>query len=330
MYSIRARSLFAALVAAVFAVAFALPAPAQDFPSRPVRIIVGYPAGGLPDVVMRMLAPQLSAQLGVPFTIENVPGANGRVGIAALLNAPADGYTLFAADPGNWAVDPAMNPNADYDPQRVFAPVALYAEHSPIFLVVAATFPARTLRELVALARAQPGVLTYASPGIGTQHQLIMEDFKASLGLDIRHIPYKGSAQTIPALIGGQVSMVITAPASVMAQAKEGRVRIIGVARKTRAASAPDAEPMGDAGIAGFDHGGSLGVLARAGTPHAAIDVLAAAFAKALAMPDVAAYLATLSFEPVRDPSPAALDARMREDRAKYTRIVKQLGKAIE
>jgi tripartite-type tricarboxylate transporter receptor subunit TctC len=323
-------ALAAALVALALALAFAPHAHAQDYPNRAVRIIVPYAAGGLPDVAMRTLAQQFSAQLGQPFTIENLPGANGSVGIAALLNAPADGYTLFSADPGHWAVTPAINPKSDYDPQREFVPVGLYAEHSPIFLVVGETLPVHNLHELVALARAQPGVLTYASPGIGSQHQLIMEDFKGSLGLDIRHIPYRSNAQAIPALIGGQVSMAIAAAAVVVPYAKDGRIRALGVARKERAAVAPQAAPMGDAGIPGFDHGGSLGLLARAGTPQQAIDVLSAALAKALAVPDVAARLAAIGLDPVQSSSPAALAARMSEDRAKYARIVKQLGGVLE
>jgi tripartite-type tricarboxylate transporter receptor subunit TctC len=224
-----------------------------------------------------------------------------------------------------------MNPKLPYDPQRDFAPVGLYGENTGFFLVVNADVPARSLQELVALAQARPGALSYASAGYGTAHHLVMEDFKAGLGLDILHVPYKGTAQALPAVMGGQVSMTVSAALGVtLAHAKEGRVRILGVSTKQRSPLAPGVPPMADAGIPDFEHRTALGLVARAGTPRADIDRLSATLGRIVAMPETMARFEANGIEPASDTSPEALAARIRKDRVTYGRIVKNLPVAAD
>ena len=304
---------------------------AQDYPARPVRVIVPYAPGGQPDIAVRVIAQQFSNELGQPFLIENIPGSSGVAAINALLKQPADGYTIAHSDGGNWAIYPAMNPRLTYDAQKDFAPIGLYGQTTGLFLVVNANVPVNSLSEMVSLAKAKPGSLTYASAGIGSIHHLIMEDFKAIMGLDILHVPYKGSAQAVPALVGGQVSMTIASLAVVTPYAKEGRVRILSVSTQKRSTLAPDVPTMGEAvGKAEFEHGGALGLVARAGTPRMVIDRLSAALAKAVALPDVIARFATGGLEPVPDTRPEAQWEQMRYDLIKYTRVVKAAGIKVE
>jgi tripartite-type tricarboxylate transporter receptor subunit TctC len=312
-------------------VALSALAAAQEFPSRPLRIIVPYSAGGLPDVAMRVLASQLAAELGQPCTVENLPGSNAIVAVNALIAAPADGHTLLSLDAAQWAIIPAMNPHLPYDPLRDFAPVGLYGQNTGFMLVVGAAVPARTLQELVALARARPGELSYGSAGHGTAHHLMMEDFKAQLGLDILHVPYKGTAQSLPAVMGGQVSMTVAATsAPVLAQAKDGRIRILAVSTRTRSRLAPEVPTIAEAGSPGFEHRTALGLVVRAGTPRAVVDRLSAALRHILATAETIARFEGNGLEPAPDATPEALAARIRADRLLYDRIVRHLPAGSE
>lgn len=299
---------------------------AQDYPNRSVKIIVPSAAGGQPDIAIRVLAQQFSAQFGQAFVVENLPGANGVPAWTAFLKAPADGYTLSYGDAGYWAINKALDPRLPFDPQKDLAPIGIYGETTGLFLVVNESMPARSLQELVALLRSKPGAFSYASAGIGSIHHLIMEDFKSSLGLNVLHVPYKGSAQAVPALVGGQVSMAIASLAAVSSYAKDGRVRILGVSTKKRSSMAPSVPPLADAGIPDFDHTDAVGLAARAGTPRATIDRLSAALARAVAMPEVVARFASVGLEPSTDTSPESLAERNRQNYVKYVRIVKLSG----
>jgi tripartite-type tricarboxylate transporter receptor subunit TctC len=316
-------SLFRRAGAALVAMAFYVAANAQDYPNRAVKIIVPFAPGGQPDIAVRVLAQQFSLQLGQPFLVENIPGASGIAALNAFLKTPPDGYTLSYGDAGHWAINKALNPDLPFDPQRDLAPIGLYGETTGLFLVVTESMPARTLQELVALVKSRPGGFSYASAGVGSIHHLIMEDFKASLGLDILHVPYKGSAQAVPALVGGQVSMAIASLAAVSPYAKDGRVRILGVSTKKRSSMAPNVPPMAEAGIPDFDHTDAVGLAARAGTARAIIDKLSAALAKTVAMPEVVARFAAVGLEPAGDTTPDGLAERIRQNQLKYARVVK-------
>jgi tripartite-type tricarboxylate transporter receptor subunit TctC len=316
-------------ISAAIAVALvSMLAGAQDFPSRPIRIIVAYSAGGLPDVIARILVEPLSARLGQPVTVENLPGSNGVAAINALLAAPADGHTILSADAAHWAIYPAMTPKLPYDPVKDFAPVGLYGQNNGFILVVNPAVPAQTLQELITLAKARPGALSYASAGFGTAHHLVMEDFKSELGLDILHVPYKGTAQALPAVMGGQVSMTVSAAYAItLGHAKEGTVRILGVSTRKRSPLAPDVPAISEV-IPGFEHRTALGFVVRAGTPQAIIDKLSAALASVIANPEVAARFQANGVEPVTDASPRALGVRIDQDRTTYARVVKRLPPA--
>lgn len=317
----------ASLAAAVFSVL----ASAQDYPVRPVRIILNVSPGGMPDVTVRVLANQFSAQLGQPFIVENVPGANSTNAISALLKAPADGYTLGYGDAGYWAINVALNPKMAFDPQSDLAPIGLYGETTGLFLCVTDSVPVKTLQELIALAKAKPGALSYASVGIGSIHHLIMEDFRSSLGLNLLHVPYKSSGQAVPALVGGQVSMALASLTVVSPFARDGKLRVLAVSTAKRSKLAPDVPTIAEAGgIPGFDHAGGLGLVARAGTPQVAIDKMSAAIARAVAMPEVVSRFIAVGLEPLHDNSPAKMAERMREDRTKYARVAKVSGAVAE
>jgi tripartite-type tricarboxylate transporter receptor subunit TctC len=317
----------AAAIVSMAAAGFFTAALAQEYPVKPVKIIMPYPPGGQPDIVLRLIAQQFSAQFGQPFQVEHLPGSGGIVATNALLRSPVDGYTLAYADAGSWAIYPAMNPKVDYDPLRDFAPIGLFAQSGGMFLVVNTSQSPGTLQELIAQAKARPGSLSYASAGIGTIHHLIMEDFKATFGLDILHVPYKGAVQSIPALASGQVSMAIGAPSSVAGYVKDGRFKVLATTAKERNPLAADVPTVGEATAKPeFDHTGFMGMVARTGTPRPVIDRLSAALAKAIAVPEVAARFTSVGLEPVADARPEAALEQMRKDFARYARIVKAAG----
>lgn len=328
------RSTFAVWVRrACFGLAAALSASvgAQEYPTRPVKIIINVSPGGMPDVTVRVLANQFSTQFGQSFIVENVPGANSSNAIAALLKSPADGYTLAYGDAGYWAINVALNPKMAYDPKRDLAPIGLFGETTGLFICVTDSVPAKTLQELIALAKSKPGSLSYASAGIGSIHHLIMEDMRASLGLNLLHVPYKSSGQAVPALVGGQVSMALASLTAVSPFAKDGKLRILAVSTARRSRLAPEVPTISEAaGLPGFDHAGGLGLVARAGTPQVAIDRMSAAIAKAVAMPEVVARFAAVGLEPLTDNSPGKLAERMRSDMEKYMRVAKVSGATSE
>jgi tripartite-type tricarboxylate transporter receptor subunit TctC len=322
-------TLFRRASAALLALSFAALSHAQDYPNRPVRIIVPYAAGGQADSGVRILANALSQQLGKPFVVENIGGSSGISAIQQVMKAPADGYTLMYNDAGHWAINPALFAKLPYDTLRDLAPVGLFGS-TALFLVASSSFPANNLQELVALVKAKPDVYTYASSGVGSPHHLTMEDFKAALGLKILHVPYKGTGQSVPALVGGQVSMGIAALTSVSSFAKEGRVKIIAVNSKQRSAFAPNVPPMADAGAPDFDHSAGLAIMAPAGTPRAVIDKLSAAIAKAVALPDTVTRFAAIGLEPASNSSPEHLAETIRNEKPKYARIVKISGAKLD
>lgn len=303
---------------------------ATDWPARSVRIIVPYAPGGQADVAVRILARQFTEHFGQPFVVENLPGSNGTAAINALLRSPPDGYTLAYADAGHWAINLALNPQTPYDPERDFAPIGAYGETAGIVVVANAALPIRTLRELVAYATAHPGKLSYASPGVGSVHHIVMEDLKARLGLDIVHIPYKSSAQAVPAVVGGQVPLGVASLANVAAFAQDGRLRVLGISTRKRSALAPSVPPLADSGLPGFDHDAEVGLIARAGVPRPIIDRLARELAVIVANPEVVAGFAKAGLEPAADTSPEHLAERIRSDRRRYERLVRQAGISAE
>lgn len=322
-------NVFFRVFAALLALTLSALSDAQEYPSRAVKIIVPYAPGGQADSGVRIVANSLTQQLGQPFVVENISGSSGINAMQTAIRAPADGYTLVYSDAGQWAINPALYSKLPYDTLRDLAPVGLFS-HTGLFLVAPASFPANNLQELVALVNAKPDFYNYASSGVGSPHHLTMEDFKAKLGLKILHIPYKGSSQSVPAIVSGEVSMGIAALASISGFVKDGRIKIIAVNTKKRSAFAPNAPPMADVAGADFDHAGGLGLLAPIGTPRAVIDKLSAAISRTVATPDTVSRFALIGLEPESNSSPARMAETIREEKPKYARIVKISGATLD
>lgn len=314
---------------ALLALAFVALGHAQDYPSRPIKIIVPYAAGGQGDSSIRIIANALSQQLGQTFVVENIPGSSGIGAIQTVMRAPADGYTLMYNDNGHWGINPALYKKLPYDTLRDLAPVGLIAQ-STLFLVATASFPANNLKDLIAAVKAKPDFYTYASSGIGSPHHLTMEEFKSALGLKILHVPYKGSSQSIPALVSGEVSMAIASLPAVQGFVKEGKLKLIAGNSKNRSVFAPSVPAMREAGIADFDQSAGIGIFAPAGTPKPIIAKLSAALAKAVALPDTVNRFAVVGLEPATNTSPEFLTQTVIADQAKFAQIVKISGAQAE
>ncbi|MGH8621048.1 MAG: Bug family tripartite tricarboxylate transporter substrate binding protein [Burkholderiales bacterium] len=311
------------------AVACVAPAGAQDFPVRPIRAVVPYAAGGLPDTMTRIASQRMTEILGQQIVVDNRPGAGGIAGCELVAAASPDGYTLLIADVGQTAINPALYAKLPYDTLRDFAPVSLMGT-SGQFLVAHASVPAKTLPELIALVKGKPGQFRYGSGGIGSVHHLSMEALKAPLGLDIVHIPYKGTGQAVPALLAGEVSLLFAALPSIAAHVKAGRLKLLGVNTLKRNAQAPDVPTIGEiTGIKDYDYPPAIGVMAPAKTPKAVIDRLAAAISKAVKHPDTVSRYTALGIDPVGN-TPAQYLAQTRADIAKYAKAVKAAGVKVE
>jgi tripartite-type tricarboxylate transporter receptor subunit TctC len=318
-----------AFVAAAFAVALSTPLAAQDgYPSKPVRWIVPYSAGGLPDTIARVAAQKVSESLGQQVTVENRGGAGGIPGTEAAARAAPDGYTFLIADVGQVAINPHLYAKLSYDPAKDLVPVSLIATAN-LFLVANAGVPAKDFAELVALAKAQPGKLNYGSSGIGSIHHLATESLKASLGIDIVHVPYKGTGESVPAMVGGQVALVYSSLPSIASHVKAGRVKVLAVSTIKRSPSAPDVPTVAELGVAGYDFAPEIGLLAPAGTPPAIVTRMSQEIAKALKSPEVAQRFAQLDIEPVGS-TPAEYAARIRAANEKYAQAVKVSGARID
>ena len=317
------------VIALAGAAAWVGAAGAQDFPTRPIRAVVPYAAGGLPDTMTRIAGQRMTEILGQQIVVDNRAGAGGIAGSELVANATPDGYTLLIADVAQTAINPALYAKLPYDTLRDFAPVSLMGT-SGQFLVAHATVPANTLPELIALAKAKPGQLRYGSGGIGSVHHLSMEALKTPLGLDIVHVPYKGTGQAVPALLAGEVSLLFAALPSIAPHIKAGRLKLLAVNTIKRNAQALDVPTIAEVtGIKDYDYPPAIGVLAPAKTPKAVINRLAAAIAKAVQHPDTVRRYTALGIDPVGN-TPAQYTAQTRIDIAKYAKAVKSSGVKVE
>ena len=251
----------------------ALPAGAQEFPSKPVRIIAPFPAGGGADIAARRLAERLLNRWKQPVVVQNIAGAAGNLAAAATAASEPDGYTLFFASLPILVTNPALYAKPGFDAERDFAPVVLVSD-TPHILLVNAPFPAATLPELIAYAKARPGKVNFGSGGQGTSLHLAGELLKARAGIDIVHIPYKGTAPASAALLGDEIQMVFDSGASALGQIRGGRVRALAIASKVRAQVLPEVPTFDEGGIANFYSGVPHGVFVRAGTPAAIVTAL--------------------------------------------------------
>lgn len=299
---------------------------AQAYPSRSIKFIVPYSAGGLPDTVARIFAQRLADRLGQPVVVDNKPGANGVVAAQAMAASPKDGYTFLVTDGSMFSINPSLYKTISYDYKRDFVPVSL-AARAPLYLAVHPKIPVNNLRELIALAKSKPGILTYGSSGIGSTHHLSMEAMKAALTLDITHIPFKGTGQSVPALIGGQVDMLFSALPSLSGFVKAGQVRLVGSNAGKRSSQEPNVPTIAEV-IPGFDFAPIIGVLASTGTPQAAIDRITAEMAFVAKQPETIQILSNAGIEAVggsaSDYGRAIADENERLGKAVQTAGIKQ------
>jgi len=318
---------FAHIAAAVVLATAALhagSAAAQAYPVKPIRLMVPFPPGGSTDIVARIVAQKLSAQLGQPMVVENRGGAGGTIGSAVVAKAAPDGYSLLVGSTSTHVVAPSVYAKLEYDPVKDFAPVSLMAV-SPYLLVVNPAVQAKTLKELVDLMRAQPGRLNYASAGIGSTTHLSMEMLKSASSTFALHIPYNGNGPAGAAVIAGQVEILFGSLPAVLPHVKSGRVRALAVGTLKRSPALPEVPTVAESGYAGFDASLWLAILAPAGTPAPVIERLNKEILAAVSAPDTRDLLDKAGAE-VLTSTPAELAAMIRDGVAKYAKIVKMAG----
>ena len=299
-------------------------ARAQGYPSKPLRMLVGFPPGGANDLLARIVSQKLSESLGQPVVVENRPGASGVIAAEATARAAPDGYTLMLGSTGTNTIAPALNARLPYDPVRDLAPVGLVGVAASA-LVVSSQVPAQNVAELIALARARPGKLTYASSGNGTTLHLGGELFKLLAGVDLLHVPYKGNAQALNDVVGGQVDMIFSALPPALPLARAGKVRILGVAMPQRLPSAPELPTVAEQGVAGYEMWTWYGVFATGGSPAEAIERLSRDLRAALADTKVREQIAAQGADPSGG-TPAEFRALIAAELEKWARVVKSAG----
>ena len=300
---------------------------AQGYPARPVRVVVGFPAGGPTDVIARLLSQKLSDALGQQFFVENIGGAGGNTAAGQVARATPDGYTIMAISTG-FVVNPSLYAKVPYDPVKDFTAVTLVAA-SPNVVVVNPSVPAKSLPELVQLIRNNPGKYSFAGPGVGSTPHLGGELFRLSFGLDLVHVPFTGAAPAVQATIGGHTPIAFTALPSSLAAIQAGQVRAIGVAATERAGAIPDVPTFAEQGIKDQDADTLTGLVAPAGTPKEIVELLYREIAKAVAQPDVKERLAVLGFKPVAN-TPDEFSARIKLEIEKWAKVVRDAKLRIE
>jgi len=311
------RTVFSGLAA----LAVARQAQAQPaYPSRPIRVVIPFGAGGGTDNLIRLLEPHVSRSLGQPLVIENRAGAGGIVGTEMVARSEPDGYTLLAVD-STFCINPGLFPSLPYDSARDFAPVTILAQ-APVVLLAHPSVPARTLPELIALAKAKPGELAYASGGNGAPTHLAGEMLKTEANIRITHIPYRGTGPAMNDIIAGHVALGVNGLSASRPHILEGRVRALAVTGDRRAEAFPDVPTFAELGLPGVDMYTHWGVLARAGTPQAAIQKLADAFNEAVLRPDLRGRLSDLGYVPAGG-GPARYAETIQRETAKFTAVIR-------
>jgi tripartite-type tricarboxylate transporter receptor subunit TctC len=315
------------IFAAVLLLTGVAPSMAQGYPTRPVRVVVGFPAGGPTDVIARLVAQQLSDSLGQQFFVENLPGAGGNTASGQVARATPDGYTIMAISTG-FLVNPSLYAKVPYDAIKDFAAVTLVAA-SPNVVVVNPQVPAKTLPELVQLIRDNPGKYSYAGPGVGSTPHLGGELFRLTYKLDLVHVPFTGAAPAVQATIGGHTPIAFTALPSSLAAIQAGQVRAIGLAATERAQQIPDVPTFAEQGVKDQEADTLTGIVVPSGTPKEIVELLSREIAKSVARPEVRERLATLGFRPVAN-TPAEFTARIKLEMEKWGKVVGDANLRIE
>lgn len=314
--------------AALATVMIALPAVAQQYPAKPIRLIVGFAPGGGTDVLARALAQQLTESLGQTMAVDNRTGAGGMISAELTAKAPPDGYTLLVGSAAAFAINPNLMSKLSYDPVRDFAPVGMFATLS-YAVDVHPSLPVKSIRELVALAKAKPGQLNYGSAGTGASTHLAIEQFLLAANVRMTHVPYKGNTPAMTALMSGEVAMVFDPVLTSLPQIKAGRIRALAVTTAKRSALLPEVPTVAEAGLPGFEAGNWFGVFAPAGTPAAVVDRLNGAINAAMTSPQMKDRLLSQGADPLSG-TPQQLADLVKSELAKYAKIVKAANIRIE
>ncbi|CAG9174945.1 tripartite tricarboxylate transporter substrate binding protein [Cupriavidus pinatubonensis] len=324
----RSRRHALALISCVVLSATALPvAQAQSFPNKPIRVVVPYPPGGPTDIVARVVGQRLSEKLGQPLVVENRPGAGGNIGAEAVAKSAPDGYTLLVATTAH-AINMTLFSKPGYDTREDFAPVSMLTR-GPLVLVTAPATPASNVAELIALAKAKPGQITFASSGNGQSTHLAAELFNSMAGIHMTHVPYKGSAPALTDVMGGQATVMFDTMLSAMPFVRAGKLKALAITGATRSPAAPDTPTIAQAGLPGYEASAWNALLAPAGTPPAILNTLNGALKAVLQDPDVRARFASQGFA-AEWTEPAVTARIIGQEIDKWARVVKTSGATID
>jgi tripartite-type tricarboxylate transporter receptor subunit TctC len=321
-------SLAAVLLVGYALLAFPAHLSAQGYPVKPVRIVVGFAPGGATDIIGRLIAQKLSEATGLSFFVENRPGASATIAAELVARAAPDGYTLLIAATTSHSILPSLMAKLSYDPQRDFAPVSQLAT-SPLLLALHPSLPIRSVADMIRLARARPGQLSFGAGGTGTPPHMAGELFKHMAGVDMLYVPYKGEAPAISDLIGGQISLIFSNVIAVLPQVQAGRLRGIAVTATGRLPSLPELPTVAESGLPGFVVESWFGLVATAGTPNEAISRLNASTVRGMTQPDVRERLAGQGLF-VKTGSPAELAALMQSEIVKWAKVAKAANLKLE
>ncbi len=324
------RAGLAIAIAATFALAACpcVPAAAQDYPNRPVTLVVPFPPGGSTNIVMRIIADKLSGLLGQQIVVDNRAGAGGTVGTRSVAKSSPDGYTISLGYTGTLAVGPSLYPNVGYDPRKDFAAIGRVAT-APNTLVVHPSFPAKSIAELIAYAKANPGKVNFGSAGVGTVSHIAGEYFASEAGIKLIHIPYKGTGPAITDLLGGHIPMAFAPIPASHENAKSGNLRMLAVTSLTRSTLMPEVPTIAESGLPGYEAVLRYGLVAPAGTPRPIIEKLNAELNKALASDDVRKRLALEGAEPLPG-TPEDYAADIDREETQWAKVVKASGAKAE
>ena len=316
----------ATLVALLF---IAGSACAQNYPAKPIRLIVPYPAGGATDFFARLVFPKLGDALGQPVVVENRPGAGTAIGASEVARSTPDGYTLLLGDAGTYAFNPTLYKKLSYDPAKDFAPVSLTGRFALILAVNPTVLKAGSLKEFVDAAKRAPGKIDYGAPGPGSPIHLAMELFKQRAGINMTPIPYKGGADALSDLIGGRIGALFPDIATGLPQIRAGKIRALAVASEKRVAALPDLPTVGESGYPGFEAWAWQGFVAPAGTPRDVVMKLNGAFAKVMADPAITQRLSESGFEP-QTSTPDQFAAYMKSEIAKWAKVIRDSNISLD
>jgi tripartite-type tricarboxylate transporter receptor subunit TctC len=302
-------------------------APAQDYPAKPLRLLVGFPPGGGADIVARQITPRLGEQLGQPVVVDNRGGAAGNIALELLAKSPPDGYSLMLTTP-TLTVNPALYPKLSYDPLMDFTPVGLVAT-TVYILVVHPSLPVQSVQELLALARAKPGQLNYSSGGNGAAAHLAGELFRNMTGIEIVHVPYKGIAPALVAVLAGEAQLTFGSQPSALPHIKQRKLRALAVTSAKRSSFTPELPSIAESGVAGYETTAWYGIVAPARTPRDIVGRLNSEFGKVVNSPDVKTALTGLSFE-ISTGTPEQFSALIKDELSKWRKVVKSSGMRID